>query len=116
MRTGNDYAAGLRDGRRVYINGDLVDDVTTHAAFEGAVRSVANLYDLACDPVNRDLLTFKSPSTGLAVNRSFTIPRSEDDLVQRRRALKTLSEATFGMMGRSPEHVAGILAAFAGDS
>lgn len=114
MRNAQQYTEGLRDGRTVYIDGERVSDVTRHPAFRGAVGSIGRLYDLACDPANRDLMTFTSPSTGEPVNRSFMIPRSEDDLVLRRKALKRLAEETFGLMGRGPEHVAGFLSGFAG--
>ncbi len=115
-RSGKQYIEGLSDGRQVFIDGELVKDVSTHPAFAGAVASVANLYDVANDPANRELVTFTSPTTGEPVNRSFQIPRSEQDLTDRRRALRHLSEQTFGLMGRSPEHVAGFLAGFAARS
>src|SRR5690606_29133868 len=79
-RSGQDYLDGLDDGRRVYIDGELVDDIRSHPAFAGAVASVAKLYDVADDPAHRDLLTFTSPTTGEPVNRSYQIPRSEQDL------------------------------------
>jgi 4-hydroxyphenylacetate 3-monooxygenase len=41
------------------------------------------------------------------------IPRSQEDLVLRRKALKRLSEASYGLVGRGPDHVAGFFAAFA---
>jgi len=112
-RAGSDYIRGLRDGRQVFINGEVVEDVTSHPAFEGSVRSIANLYDIANDPANRDVLTYPSPETGEPVNVAFMIPRSKDDLARRRRGLRRWSEETFGLMGRSPDHVAGFLAGFA---
>ena len=30
LMTGEDYLDSIRDGRRVYIGGELVEDVTTH--------------------------------------------------------------------------------------
>ena len=70
MRNGSDYIKAIkRDGRQVYLDGELVDDVTEHPAFRGAVRSVARLYDVAADPANRELMTFPSPKTGAPVLR-----------------------------------------------
>jgi len=112
-RAGSDYVQGLRDGRQVFINGSVVRDVTSHPAFEGSVRSIADLYDMANDQANRDVLTFESPTTGEPVNIAFMIPRSKEDLARRRRGLRRWSEQTFGLMGRSPDHVAGFLAGFA---
>lgn len=113
-RSGKDYIEGLRDGRRVFIDGEYVSDVAAHPAFAGAVRSIAKVYDLAHDPANREVMTFPSPTTGDPVNLSFLIPRSEDDLHRRRIALRRSAETTAGLMGRGPEHVAGFLAGWAG--
>jgi len=112
-RSGKDYIEGLRDGRTILIDGEAVEDVPTHPGFRGAVRSVAHVYDVANDPANRGVTTFPSPDTGKPVNVSFMIPRSKEDLVTRRKGLRLLSEQTFGLMGRSPEHAAGFLAGFA---
>src|SRR5689334_15783332 len=113
-RTGAEYVAALRDGRSVYVGGERVSDVTAHPSFAGAVQSVARLYDLGCDPAMRDLLTFPSPRDGRSVNLSFLIPRSAEDLRRRRVAHKLWADATFGLLGRSPDHVVAFLAGFAG--
>jgi 4-hydroxyphenylacetate 3-monooxygenase len=112
-RTGKQYVESLRDGRSVFINGERVRDVTEHPALRGSVRSIADLYDLAASPAHRDVMTFPSPATGEPVNRAFMIPRTPDDLTARRQALKLWAEATYGLMGRSPDHVAGFLTGFA---
>jgi 4-hydroxyphenylacetate 3-monooxygenase len=97
----------------VFVNGERVKDVTEHPAFRGAVRSVAQLYDLATSPEHRDVLTYPSPKTGERVNRAFLLPRDRADLASRRAALETWAESTYGLMGRSPDHVAGFLVGFA---
>lgn len=112
-RSGSDYIEGLRDGRRVFVDGGRVDDVTTHPAFRSAVNSVARLYDVASDPSSRDVMTFPWPSTGEATNVMYLIPRSGADLARRRRGLRRWAEETFGLMGRTPDHVAGFLTGFA---
>ena len=115
MRSGNDYLRSIAgDGRHVFIDGAGAGDVTTHPAFREAAASIARLYDVVADPANRELLTYPSPATGEPVNRAYMIPRSSDDLTLRRKALWRLSEESFGYMGRTPEHVAGFFAAFAG--
>ena len=114
LRTGDQYIGGLKnDGRRVFIDGEEVADVTGHPAFREAVRSIADLYDIASDPANRELMTFPSPATGEPVNRIWQVPRSEADLHARRAAIARWSEATFGLMGRSPDHVAGFFVGWA---
>ena len=113
-RSGEDYIRGLRDGRTVLLNGDRVPDVTTHPAFAAGIRSIANLYDLAADPANRELMTYPSPRDGRPINKSWLVPRSRDDLAARRRAIKFWADASYGLLGRSPDHVASFFAGFAG--
>ena len=112
-RTGDDYLESLRDGRRVYVNGERVEDVTEHPAFAEAARSIATLYDIAASPEHRDLMTFRSPTTGQPVNKAFLMPRTREDLAARRQAMVCWAEATYGIMGRSPDHVASILTGLA---
>jgi 4-hydroxyphenylacetate 3-monooxygenase len=114
LRTGADYLAKIRDdGRQVIYDGKIVADVTSHPAFSGAARSIAGLWDIAADPDNRDLMTYPSPTTGKPVLRCYHIPQTPEDLRPRRRMLQRWTEATFGLMGRTPDHVAGFFAGFA---
>src|SRR5580700_8366368 len=113
MRTGAEYLRSLNDGRRVFVDGESVKDVTTHPAFRQAARSVANLFDIAADPALRERMTFASPKTGAPVWRAWQIPCSHADLRARRLFSETWAEATFGLMGRSPDHVAGFFTGYA---
>ena len=45
IKTGEQHIASLRDGREIYLDGELVDDVTTHPAFRGAVASIGRMFD-----------------------------------------------------------------------
>jgi len=112
-RTGAEYLASLRDGREVWIDGERVADVTTHPAFRNAARTFAGLYDMTHDPRYRDVLTYPSPATGEPVQRGYQIPTCHEDLVARRKAIKTWSEATFGFVGRTPDYKASAWAGFA---
>src|SRR6266481_9847417 len=91
-RSGEEYIASLRDGRSVILDGERVDDVTTHPAFAEAVRSVARLYDIAHNPATREIMTYPSPRDGRPVNTAWLIPRSREDLAARRVAIKTWSD------------------------
>src|ERR671924_1806899 len=113
-RSGNEYVRGLRDARTVLLSGDRVPDVTAHAAFAAGIRTIANLYDLAHDPANRELMTYPSPRDGRPINKSWLVPRTREDLAARRRAIKFWADASFGFLGRSPDHVASFFAGFAG--
>ncbi len=113
MRTGSEYLRSLNDGRRVFVDGECVADVSRHKAFREAARSVARLYDIAAEPANRELMTFTSPKTGAPVLRAFQIPKTHADLRQRRLFSEKWAEATFGLMGRTPDHVAGFFCGYA---
>jgi 4-hydroxyphenylacetate 3-monooxygenase len=82
-------------------------------AFREAARSVARLYDIAAAPENRERMTFTSPRTGGPVLRAYQIPKTHADLRARRLFHETWAEATFGLMGRTPDHVAGFFCGYA---
>ncbi|RNB84634.1 4-hydroxyphenylacetate 3-hydroxylase [Brevibacillus fluminis] len=113
MRTGQQYKDSLKDNRCIYIGGERVQDVTTHPAFTGIIDTVAGLYDIAADPKNN--MTYVTED-GTIANKIYMIPRSREDLQERREAITTWAEATCGFVGRSPDHVASFLASFAGAS
>jgi 4-hydroxyphenylacetate 3-monooxygenase len=108
-KTGADHLNSLRDGRTVYLDGQCITDVVEHPAYRNAVHSVAHLYDFQSAPDHLERMTFPSPTTGNRVNRCWQLPASYADLVQRREALETWAETTYGFMGRSPDHVASCL-------
>lgn len=111
MRKGDEYLASLTDGREIYLDGERVRDVSTHPAFAPVARTIAELYDLAADPLND--MTYIAPETGREANRAFCVPRSRDELAARRRAIEIWARHTHGWVGRGPDHVAGFLAGFA---
>jgi 4-hydroxyphenylacetate 3-monooxygenase len=104
VRNGQQYIESLRDGRCVYVQGERVADVTQHPAFRGIARTIASLYDTAIDPANDMVHT--NPETGTTGNKAFMIPRSLEDLKQRRQAILTWARLTNGLVGRGPDHVA----------
>jgi 4-hydroxyphenylacetate 3-monooxygenase len=58
---------------------------------------------MQCDPALREIMTYRSPTSGDLVGLSFIIPRTQDDLVRRREMMLRWARATCGMMGRSPD-------------
>src|SRR5207249_1790920 len=96
IRTGAEYLEGLRDSREVWFEGERVADVTTHPILGRVARTIAELYDLQCDPTARDELTYSSPTTGQPVGLSFIQPRSVDDLVRRRVMFKRWADTSGG--------------------
>jgi len=108
-KTGPEHIKSLQDGRSVYIDGEQVTDVTTHAAFRNSVASAAALYDYQAAPENIEQMTFAVDGANRRVSRGWQIPRSYGEMVERRRALMAWAECSFGFMGRSPDHLASAL-------
>ena len=102
-RNGAAYLEGLRDDREVWLDGERVADVTRDRRLGRGVRSVAALYDLQLEPCRLDDMTYVSPTSGERVGLSHIQPRSIDDLVRRRNMIRTWSEWSAGMFGRSPD-------------
>jgi 4-hydroxyphenylacetate 3-monooxygenase len=114
VRTGRQYLEGLRSqAREVWLAGERVGDVTAHAGLASGARAIAALYDMQCEPNLREIMTYRSPSTGQPVGLSFIIPRTQDDLVRRREMMLRWARATCGMMGRSPDFMNVTFAAWA---
>ncbi len=103
IRTGQQYLAGLHDGREVWYDGKRVEDVTTFAPMAAAIKSTAMLYDLQHEARHRDTLTVDCPEFGERIARPFEIPRTRGQLRLKREAYVIWAEATYGMMGRSPD-------------
>lgn len=102
-RTGRAYIEGLRDDRRVYVNGERIRDVTTYPPFQGAIQELARLYDAQHDPAYRDILTYPSPTSGERVSTTFLLARTWEEIEQRLRCDRLRCELTYGMMGRLPD-------------
>lgn len=113
LRCGSEYLRSLNDGRAVYVDGELVKDVTRHPAFKASAESAARLFDTASSPEMRERMTFTSPTSGNPVFRAHQIPRTHADLRAKRLASETWSEGSFGMIGRTPDHVGGFFCGYA---
>jgi 4-hydroxyphenylacetate 3-monooxygenase oxygenase component len=69
--------------------------------FRRPIAAMAQLYDLQTRPENREVTIYEED--GERIGTSFMTPRSQADLVKRREAMKIWADASFGMMGRSPD-------------
>ena len=105
VRNGKQFLEGLRDGREVWLEGERVDDVTTHPKLTRMAHTLAGLYDLQESPEYREQMTFRSPTSGDPVSLSFLVPETYDDLIRRRKALEVTARACYGMLGRTPDYV-----------
>src|SRR5262249_6467039 len=109
--SGSDKLARMRDGRVIYIGRERVDDVTEHPALRNGARTIAALYDLKADAARRDAFPFEEG--GERFGLQWLRCRTREDLARRMRAMKLIADATFGLIGRSPDHVAGLITGLA---
>ncbi|HLY67212.1 MAG TPA: 4-hydroxyphenylacetate 3-hydroxylase N-terminal domain-containing protein [Chloroflexota bacterium] len=113
MRTPDQYKASLRDGRRVFYRGQVVEDVTAHPVLGIAVEHAALDYAMPHDPAFRELAV-----SAHGWSRYFDLPASTEDLLARSRLIeagtrqgKTVvllvkeigSDALFGLLALAPK-------------
>jgi aromatic ring hydroxylase len=102
LMTGSEYRESIRDGRRVYIGSERVDDVTTHPAFRNAAQTLATIYDRKRAPENREVMTCEED--GETFSAYFLLPRMREDLYRRFETHRRIASWTHGLIGRSPDN------------
>ena len=108
LKSGKEYLQSLRDGRVVYLGDEKIDDVTSHPAFRNAARTVAAIYDMkAAD--ERLIIS----DGGDRYSAYYLRAGSKDDLRQRTQTHRAIADMTYGLFGRSPDHVASFVAGMA---
>jgi 4-hydroxyphenylacetate 3-monooxygenase oxygenase component len=111
-RAGRQFLERLRTTKRqLWLEGERVDDVTAHPALAGAAHTIAGVFDR--QHAFPDECLTPDPETGEPINIGHMIPRSVDDLRRRNRGLARISEATVGLMGRTPDYMNVKFASFA---
>ncbi len=99
IRTVEEYKASLRDGRRVYIGGEKVDDVTKHKVLGITCDTIGAAYELSAskDPEIRNLFVAPHPETGEPISRFFITPHNREDLANRTKMIQRSMELTGGL-------------------
>lgn len=99
IRTVEEYKESLRDGRRVYIRGEKVEDITKHPILGVTCDTIAAGYELTAskDPAVRDIFVAPHPETGEPVNRYFITPRNKEDLANRTKMIQRSIELIGGL-------------------
>ncbi len=107
--TGAEYLESLRDGREIYLEGERIDDVTTHPAFRNSARSIARLYDAMHDPATQDTL-LTTDRQGIRTHKFFAPSYSSEELAAARDAIAVWARMSYGFMGRTPDYKAAFMA------
>lgn len=112
LMTGAEYLESLNDGREIWFDGEVIDNVVEHPAFRNAARSMARLYDAFHDPSLQNDLTIID-KFGNRTHRFFTPSYSADELKKARNAIDIWQRINYGWMGRSPDYKAAFMAQLA---
>src|SRR5262249_61634750 len=100
-----------RAGPHINSAGARAEHGPRHAAFRNAARTIADLYEFKADPDRRDLFSFEE--NGERYGLPWLRCRTREALARRMRAMKAIADATYGLIGRSPDHVAGLITGLA---
>ena len=109
IKTGKQYIDSLRDGRKLYIDGKVVSDVTAYKPLQGVIDTIASLCDDQHDPAYRDLLTCKSPTTSEAVSTTYLEARTAGEFKALAGCFHVRALRTFGLMGRLTDFMSAFL-------
>ncbi len=107
IRTGDEYRESLRDGRKVWIDGEPVGDVPSHPAFRPIVNARARIYDLAHEVATRDIMSYVDPTTGERCPIGAKPPVTKDDWHAKRIAVDTVIDDLGGIVTRVGDETVG---------
>jgi len=95
MITGEQYRELLRKCKpTVYVMGEKIDSVVDHPMIQPHINSLCMTYDLAQDPMYKDLMVATSHLTGKPINRFTHIHQSTEDLVIKVKMMRMLGQKT----------------------
>lgn len=107
IRSGEDYRSSIRDGREVWIDGERVDDVTTHPAFKPIVDIRARIYDMASEDRYSRLLTYVDDATKQQCATSLKPPTCAQDWHDKRAAVDAVLHDIGGVVTRVGDETVG---------
>ena len=85
--------------------------MTRHPAFRNAAQTVGALYDLKADPALSEEMTYEEEGGRHSIY--FLRARSREDLQRRMNGHRRIADFTYGMFGRSPDHVSSFVTGMA---
>ncbi|SON53780.1 4-nitrophenol 4-monooxygenase/4-nitrocatechol 2-monooxygenase, oxygenase component [Hartmannibacter diazotrophicus] len=103
LKTGAEFKASLDDGRALWVGGERIAKVFDDPALSAGVDLIASMFDDQFKPEFADATTYKDPATGTVYSRSWQVPRTVEDLKDRRKMIEYTSLKTAGTFGRPPD-------------
>src|ERR1700733_8351395 len=107
IRTGEQYRDSIRDGRQVWINGERVNDVTTHPMFKPIVDIRARIYDMAHDKATQETMSYVDEATGERNAIGLKLPYTQQDWHDKRLAVDTVLDDIGGIATRVGDETIG---------
>lgn len=103
LKTGAEYKASLDDGRKVWIQGELLNKVTDDPGLGAGIDVLAEMFDDQFKPEFEDATTYYEPEVDAIITRSWQAPKSLQELQERRKMVEYTTKKTAGTYGRPPD-------------
>ncbi len=107
LRTGQDYRESIRDGRAIFMNGEKIDDATSHPAFKPLVDVRARIYDMAHEVDYHDVMSYSDPESNERNNIGYRLPKSQNDWADKRAAIDAVMNDIGGVVIRVGDETIG---------
>src|SRR5471032_1050731 len=107
IRTGEQYRDSIRDGRQVWINGERVNDVTTHPRYKTIVDIRARIYDMALEKAAQGVMSYVDEQTGERNAIGLRLPYTQQDWHDKRLAVDTVLDDVGGIATRVGDETIG---------
>lgn len=107
IRTGEEYRESLRDDREVWMNGERVEDVTTHPMFKPLIDVRARIYDMQHDPDTRDIMTYQDDGANEPCAIGLKLPYTPEDWAAKRKSVDAVMWDIGGVVTRVGDETIG---------
>ena len=105
IRTAEQYRDSLRDGREIWINGERVEDPSTHPQIKPAVDARAYIYDMQHDAKTKSAMTYKDNGEEFAIG--LRLPYEQQDWQDKRDAVDLVTHNLGGVVTRVGDETIG---------
>jgi 4-hydroxyphenylacetate 3-monooxygenase len=106
IRTGEQYRDSIRDGRRVWINGERVADVTRHPMFKPIIDIRARIYDMQHEPEFAPTMSYRDDRGALS-SVGMKLPLTQADWHAKRAATDAVLDEVGGIVTRVGDETVG---------
>ncbi len=96
LRKPEEYLESLKDGRRVFMYGERIGDVTAAPCFREAAEHLSLSFRMTHDDEARHHVVSRCPETGEEIAAFYRLPHGSEDLLMRREAIYEVSRYAEG--------------------